>query len=107
MANLAVEACSAEGAVVVAADGSSEEALVAGFEGEDAAWLIAFARGVAVSSDGRAIDASSFPDLAVGVLERSGQLLVVSRRGLIIRDKERRIIGDIARAADHRLAELG
>lgn len=114
MADLVVDACSAEGAVVVPTGVNTETeagaehgpVFVAGFSAEDANWLVAFARGVATTAETDEFDASDFPDLAVGVLPRAGSLLAVSRRGLTFRAKERQIIRDVAAAADHRLAEL-
>ena len=110
LADLAVDVCAAEGGVVIhRTSGTSDETsdvVYSGIEPAEAQWLVAFARGIAAQT-ATDIDVSAFPDLAVGVLARSGLLLAVSRRGLTLRAKERDIVSALAAAADHRLVELG
>lgn len=113
LAAAAVDVCNADGAVVVSSSGTDSGVVAShiapGHEDRvDLQWLAAFAHGTAAAmpADDADIDDGDFNDLAVAPLARSGHIVVVSRRGLFLRDKERRIVRQLAAAADHRVIDV-
>lgn len=101
LAAAAADSMSADAVLVVDRSNSEVLASTAGAD-TDTHWLAAFGLGAAAGDP----TAVSEPDLAVARMESIGAVLVLSRRGMAIRSKERVMLTCLVRVADHRAAEL-
>lgn len=97
----AADAMSADAVLVVDRTSTTVLASTASADA-DTHWLAAFGLGAAAGDP----TAVSEPDLAVARMESMGAVLVLSRRGMAIRSKERVMLTCLVRVADHRAAEL-